>query len=428
MGRESSTKSASLVKDSINHIISSALNSGVKTIHIEPSSNFILVRFRRGTKLEVVNKLPRSNAKEFSIQFKKMANLDSSKTSIPQYGFTKLEVAKKLHEFQVVTSPVIGGEKITIDIIDDVNRSVTLDKTGLWGRGLSLVEQVLATNHGLILITSPGLKPAQDLISLMLGTLISPTHQLVYFGSAVKSIPKSVVTEDADNLTEKLKALVIGKYSIIGVGLVNSSALASQINDLVIKNQHVMAVLPASSVLGALSFWRQMVDGPLLPPFVINLQMVASLCDNCKQSYVPSVIEEIQLVSNFHIDNPSVMKDLHALESLAIKAGLGGSVESSTSTKKILKLWRRDPAGCSHCNSSGYGQDIGIFEVLSPSDNLITELNHKGSVSKLQDIALSEGFISLKTDALVKALRGLIDFKTLISLSSTKNWADLTGL
>jgi type IV pilus assembly protein PilB len=421
MGRESSTKSTSLIKDSIKHIISSALSSGVKTIHIEPSSNFILVRFRRGTKLDVVNKLPRSSAKEFSAQLKKMAKLDSSKTSIPQYGSTKLEIAKKLHEFQVVTSPVIGGEKITIDIIDDTNPSVNLDKIGLWGGALKSVEQALSTNHGLILITSPGLKPAQDLVGVMLGTLVSPTHRLVYFGSDVKAIPKSVDIEDPDNLAEKLKALVVGKYSIIGIGLVNSSTLASQINDLVIKNQHIMAVLPASSTIGALSFWRQMVDGPLLPPFVINQQTVASLCENCKQSYSPSVIEEIQLATNFHIDTPSIMKDLHDLEASAIKAGLGGAAGASTSTKKILKLWRCDPAGCSQCNFSGYGNDIGIFEVLNPSDNLITELNHKVSAIKLQDIALSEGFISLKTDALVKALRGLIDFKTLLSLCSTAN-------
>ena len=422
MGRESSsTKASSLVRDSINHIISSALSSGVKTIHIEPGINFLLVRFRRGTKLEVVNKLPRRSAKEFSSQLKKMANLDSNKTSIPQYGLTKLEIAKKLHEFQVVTLPVIGGEKITIDILGDLSPTASLDKICLWGKALSDVGQALATNHGLILVTSPGLKPAQELLGLMLGTLVSPTHQLAYIGLTLSGIPLSVDIEDGDSLTQKLKALVVGKYSIVGVGLVNSSALATQINDLVIRGQHIMAVLPASSAATALSFWQQMVEGPLSPPFIINQQTVASLCDNCKQAYVPSVIEEIQLVTNFHIDTPSVMKDLHALEALAIKAGLGGETPASTSLKKILKMWRRDPAGCSHCNFSGYGQDIGIFEVLNPSDKLIGELNHKISTSELQDIVSSGGLVSLKTDALVKALRGLIDFKTLLGVCSTAN-------
>ena len=422
MGRESSsTKAISLVRDSINHIISSALSSGVKTIHIEPGTNFLLVRFRRGTKLEVVNKLPKANAKEFSSQLKKMANLDSNKTSIPQYGLTKLEIAKKLHEFQVVTLPVIGGEKITIDILGDVSSTDSLDKIGLWGKALSSVGQALATNHGLILITSPGLKPAQDLLGLMLGTLASPTHQLAYFGPTLGGIPLSVDIENSDNLTQKLNALTLGKYSIVGIGQINSSALASQINDLVIKGQHVMAVLPASTATSALSLWQQMVDGPLSSSFVINQRTVASLCDNCKQAYAPSVIEEIQLATNFHLDTPRAMKDLHALEASAIKAGLGSETEASTTPKKILKLWRRDPAGCSHCNFSGYGQDIGIFEVLIPSDKIISKLNHKISASELQDIVSSEGQLSLKNDALIKALRGLIDFKTLLEVCSTTN-------
>jgi type II secretory ATPase GspE/PulE/Tfp pilus assembly ATPase PilB-like protein len=421
MGRESSSTAMSQVKDSINHIIASALSSGVRTIHIEPDRNFIVVRFRRGAKLQVVNKLPRSRAREFSAQLKKLANLDVAKTSIPQYGLTKLEIAKKQYQFQVATVPVIDGEKITIDVLSQTNPTQSLENIGLWGNSLGQVQEALALNHGLILLTSPQLKPAQDLLEIMFRMVDSHSHRLAYIGPIASQLPASVDIQDGEDVVQKLKSLQLGKYSIVGVGMVNSSALARQINDQVLKKQHIMAVLPASSALSALVFWQQMVAEPLALPMVISQHKVASLCPMCKVAYSPPIIEQIQLTANFQVDNPSVMKTLHVLEKSAIQAGLGDNQETDSSPTKILKLWRRDTTGCRHCNFSGYGQDIGIFEVLEPSDKLRSELSHKNIATNLQDIALSEGMISLKTDALVKALRGLIDFKTLISICSIAN-------
>lgn len=419
MGREPSSPSATTrVKESINHILGIALNSGVRTIHIEPGKNFVLVRFRRGTKLEVVNKLPRSSAKEFSAQLKKLAHLDIDKITIPQYGLTKIEVDKKQHQLQVVTLPVIGGEKITIDVLGDTSPNQNLENIGLWGISLKQVQQALALNHGLILITSPQLKPAQDILGIMLGMVDSHSHSLAYLGPIISGLPASVDINGDDNFTQKLKSIQLGKYSIVSIGLVSSSALARQINDSVIKKQHIMAVLPASNTISALTFWQQLVDEPLSLPMIISEHRVVSLCKDCKQAYDPPIIEQVQLATNFQTDNPIIMKRLHNLEISAIEAGIGGDQEASSTPKEILRLWRRNLSGCKKCNYSGYDQDIGVFEVLEPTDKLSNKLSQKNTISALREIALESGMISLKTDALIKALRGLIDFKTLINICS----------
>jgi type IV pilus assembly protein PilB len=421
MGREPTSSSAARVKDSIDHIISSAINSGVKTIHIEPSQNFILVRFRRGTKLEVVNKLPSSSGKEFSAQLKKLANLDFNKTSIPQYGLTKLQIAKKLHEFQVVTVPVIGGEKITIDVLNEAGPTGSLSSIGLWGSPLKQLQQALGDNHGLILITSPGIRPAQDMLGIMMGSVGSPSHLQAYIGPLINGLPSSVDIQNGDNVLQKLKLLPAGKHALVGIGLVGSSALARQINDQVIKKQHIMAVLPASSAFGALIFWQQMVNEQLSLPLVVNEHRVSSLCQSCKQDYEPPIIEQLQLASIFQVGDLDIMKAFHSLEISAIKAGLGGKAEASSTNKGIAKLWRPNKEGCADCNYSGFDGDIGVFEVLIPSDKLSSGLSHKTSKTELADIAREGGMVNLKTDALVKALRGLIDFKTLMAIGSTIN-------
>lgn len=419
MGRElSSSTTASRIKESINHIITRAIRSGVKTVHIEPGRNYILVRFRKGTKLEVASKLPKDNAQEFSAQIKQLADLDINKTSIPQHGLAKIDIAGKPHEVQVVTLPVLDGEKITIDILETIEPTQSLETIGLWGEPLRQVQEILALSHGLTLITSPHLKPAQDMLGTMFTLLDNHSHSLIYIGPANSRLPLSVGAEDSDNLIEKLKSLHRGKYTVIGIGLVDNSTLARQINDLVANQQHIMAVLPATSAISALSFWQQMVGEPLTLPTVINQHKVLSLCKNCAESYEPPIIEQIQLAQNFQTDNPDVMKAINALEKSAIKASLGKTRELSSSPKKVLKLWRSSPSGCKHCNFTGYMADIGIFEVCEPGDKLRIELGRQNTAAQLQNIAAEQGMISLKTDAFIKALRGLIDFKTLISICS----------
>ncbi len=421
MGRESTSAAVKQVQDSINQIISSAISSGVRTIHIEPSRDFTLVRFRRGTKLMVVNMLPSASAKEFTAQLKKLANLDFRKTTIPQYGLTKLAVAKKLHEFQVATLPVIGGEKITIEILNETANSETLSGIGLWGNSLKKLQQALASNYGLILITSPGLKPAQEMLAILMRSVASRAHLQAYIGPLISGLPNSVDVQETGDVAKKLKLLTPGKYALIGIGLVGSSALARQINDEVIRKKHIMAVLPASSTLGALSFWRQMVNEPLSLPTVVTELRVSGLCQSCKQDYKLPIIEQLQLAAAFGVSEPSIMKTVHALEIAASKAGVGGEQAPSSTSQAITKLWRSNPDGCETCNYTGFNEDIGIFEVLEPSDKLNQALSNKAPRAELSEIALDTGLVDLKTDALIKALRGLIDFKTLMRVTTTVN-------
>jgi type IV pilus assembly protein PilB len=378
-----------------------------------------LVRFRRGSKLEVVNKLPRSNILEFSKQLKKLANLDIRKSSIPQYGKAKIEINSKSHELQIVSVPVLDGEKITIDIIDSVDKRQSLEKLGLWGESLNRVQQKLATNHGLILITSPQIKPSQDILRILLNTVDTNSHSIAYIGPTDAKIPNSTYIRAEDNFVKSIPTLDIGKYSVIGVGMVNTSNLACRISELVVKRQLIMAVFPSSTAIGALISWQRLVGDSSDLPFVISEHQVTSLCQYCKVSYEPTVFERLQLVTNFNTDNPTTMNHVHALEKLAIKASLGDSNEPGSDTKKVLRLFRRSTEGCRHCNFSGYGEDIGIFEVAEPTDTLRTVIGHNNSVIELQNIAVGEGMISLKLDALIKALRGIIDFKTVIAICAT---------
>src|SRR5665213_849935 len=97
----------------------------------------------------------------------------------------------------------------------------------------------------------------------MMVLLDRASHSLAYIGPTNSQIPRSTDIKNGDDSIQKLKLLPAGKHTVVGIGLVDSRDLARQVNDLVIKKQHIIAVLPALSSLSALSVWRQMI-GQLL--------------------------------------------------------------------------------------------------------------------------------------------------------------------
>jgi general secretion pathway protein E len=155
---------------------------------------------------------------------------------------------------------------------------------------------------------------------------------------------------------------------------------------------------------------------PASVSLVVGQNFVRSLCEHCREAYVPSTVEQIQLTKIFHTGNSVTMKRLHELEKAATKAGLGASQPLGSSEKGIHKLWRADPHGCELCDYTGFAADIGIFEVCKPSDHLRKQLADNELVAELQKTAIKDGTISLTVDALIKALRGLIDFSALLSI------------
>ncbi len=166
--------------------------------------------------------------------------------------------------------------------------------------------------------------------------------------------------------------------------------------------------------------WQQLHDEPTtIRPSVVAQVNVRELCQYCHESYQPSVIEQIELNEICHTDDENVMKQLHELEALSQKSALGSGNVLSSTQGAVNRLWRADSYGCERCDHTGFGGDIGIFETYKTTDKFYTALLAKKSLPNLQQIAIKEGMISLKVDALVKALRGLIDFRSFLTVAST---------
>ena len=63
--------------------------------------------------------------------------------------------------------------------------------------------------------------------------------------------------------------------------------------------------------------------------------------------------------------------------------------------------------GCDKCGNTGYLGRIGIFEVMPISEKMGRMVVEKTPASKLQDLAMEEGMLTMKQDGYVKVLEGV---------------------
>ena len=63
--------------------------------------------------------------------------------------------------------------------------------------------------------------------------------------------------------------------------------------------------------------------------------------------------------------------------------------------------------GCQSCNETGFLGRIGVYEVLSISDEIRQMLVDNASAGQLKAQALKEGFVSLRHDGMQKVKEGI---------------------
>ena len=79
---------------------------------------------------------------------------------------------------------------------------------------------------------------------------------------------------------------------------------------------------------------------------------------------------------------------------------------SRVGMEKLKDACFYEPVGCDKCNHAGYAGRVGIYEVMEITSK-IKEMIAVGAPSlQINDVAISEGMISLEQDGIIKALNG----------------------
>jgi type IV pilus assembly protein PilB len=426
------------IAQTVNLLIEYAVKAGASDIHIEPREGHIIVRYRIDGILREANKLPKKVIGALVSRIKILSNLKIDEKRAPQDGRFKVQISGSLYALRVSTLPVVDGEKVVMRILSESTQAATLEDLGYWGEALKDINKAITQPHGMILITGPtGSGKSTSLFSVLsllnnpsvnISTVEDPVEYRIIGANQTQVNPKAGMS-----FVSGLRALLRQDPNIIMVGEIRDGETAGLAVQAALTGHLVFSTLHTNNASTCLPRLLDMGVEPFLIAStvraVVGQRLVRRLCVDCRESIEPDTPTLKQIAEIFGTDNSSTMKHVHELEKSALEGGIGKSntgkssgstSELSTTDSKINKIWKAHDDGCDSCGHTGYKGRMGIYEVLSNTQDIQKLIVSNATSETIQDQAIKGNMVTMQVDGFIKALRGQTSIEEILRVTSEK--------
>ena len=328
-------------------------------------------------------------------RIKIVSNLRIDETRVPQDGRFSAKIDGKDIDFRVSTFPTKLGEKVVIRVLDPTEGLKTYEEIGLVGYNLKTIKEAVLKPFGLILATGPTGSGKTTTLYSILQELNKPDINVVtledpieYF---VKGVNQSQIRPEIGyDFGNGLRSVVRQDPDVIMVGEVRDEESASLVTHAALTGHVVLSTLHTNNAIGAIPRLIDMKIRPFLLPATLNIilaqRLAHRLCPYCKEKIRPN--KEVEKV---------LLKEL---------AGLPEETKKYFPMPAQLYVYKMK--GCPKCNMKGEKGRVGIFEILKMTPELEKIIIEDPSESKIAVEAKRQGMITMRQDAIMKAVSGMI--------------------
>lgn len=366
--------------DLCNHIVARAVEAGASDVHIEPSKQGLIVRYRLGGILETAMTLPAEAAMAIRNRYKIMAKVDISVKHRPQDGSFRLRVNGRGVDVRLSTLPTINGEKFVMRVIDSKLESQGLDALGYDADNLARLKKSLDRPDGLVLVTGPTGSGKTTVLYSALHHLRTGHSNIVSVEDPVErqvdGVNQIPVNNRAGNgFATVLRSVLRQDPNVIMVGEIRDNEVAQIVGQAAYTGHLVLSSLHTSDAASAVT--RLLNLG--LEPFriaesltaVVAQRLVRKLCPDCR----------------------TLHEDGHA-RALGLEHGIA-SVPASPG------------AGCDRCRHTGYIDRVPVAEVLTPTDEVRDAIGKGATASEIRSAMQAAGCKSMRQRGLDLVAEGV---------------------
>jgi type IV pilus assembly protein PilB len=432
---ESDLAENSPIAQTVNIIIEYGVKAGASDVHIEPRENDVIVRYRIDGLLREANKLPRKMLGALVSRIKILSNLKIDEHRAPQDGRFKVEVNGAVYALRVSTLPILDGEKVAIRILNESSKPADFTELGFWGTALADLQAAIVEPHGMVLVTGPtGSGKSTTLFSVLsslntpnvnISTVEDPIEYHIVGANQVQVNPVAGMTFGSG-----LRALLRQDPNIIMVGEIRDVETADLAVQAALTGHLVFSTLHTNNAATCLPRLLEMGVEPFLIASTVRVvvaqRLVRRLCLECRELFTPDANVMKQIIKSFNIDNNGGLKQIHELETAALRDGIGkssggkdsGTDDASTTATGITRLWKAHDDGCDNCNHTGYKGRVGIYEVLSNSNAIQKMIVANSTSEDIEKTAISENMLTMQLDGFIKSLRGQTTIEEVLRVTS----------
>jgi type IV pilus assembly protein PilB len=374
----------------INGILTDAVKRGASDVHIEPFEYEIRVRYRIDGALQEIMKPPVKLKAALTSRVKIMSNLNIAERRVPQDGRIKLKMGKRVIDFRVSTLPVIFGEKIVLRILDKGNLTLDLTKFGFEPKAERDLMRAILNPYGMVLVTGPTgsgktttLYSALQRINTAEVNIMTAEDPVEYNLHGINQV--LVRNEIGMTFAAALKAFLRQDPNIIMVGEVRDIETGSIAIKAALTGHLVLSTLHTNDAASTITRMIDMGIEPFNVASAVNIivaqRLVRRICRECKAPVTYS------------------QEELDALD-------------LSPEELSAITFYRGE--GCDVCGGTGYRGRAGLYEVMALSPEIRRMILRGQSAAELQEQAIAEGMLTLRTDGIVKIKKGVTTLEEVV--------------
>ena len=373
-------------------ILAGARKLRASDIHLEPEEDGIRLRYRIDGVLQEIGRLPLELYRLLLSRIKMIGKMRLNIRKEAQDGHFFIDLDGKRVDIRVSSIPGKYGENINMRLLSSEDVIVDVTELGLRGLAYEEVMRQVVKPNGLILNTGPTGSGKTTTLYTLLNHINQPDMKIITVEDQIEySIGGIVQTEISKNqdysFATALRAIVRQDPDVILVGEIRDDETADITVNAALTGHLVFSTLHSNSAAAAVPRFMELGVKPSLIVASLNAligqRLVRKLCKHCKESYEPAKETVDSLLKLITIISP--------------KAKISLPQEVKTLYKTV---------GCPECHFTGYYGRIGIFEVLTMTQEVVEIVNNIGTEQEILRAALENGMVTMTQDGILKALDG----------------------
>ncbi len=379
------------IEEWLNKLLEKAIASRASDIHLEPERGQFSIRARVDGLLHTMESLDTQYQEVIISRIKVLAQMDITKHRLPQDGGFEFSSQGRIYNIRVSTYPTVYGETAVLRILDREGSLLALSDLGFNEQQLKVLDKLIHTSYGMILITGPSGSGKTTQMYSMLNVLNKPENNIMTIEDPVEvqvnSIRQAQTNRYQDfNFPTALRAVLRQDPDIVMVGEIRDketaqiSIQAALTGRLIFSTFHTLNVFAVVTRFIEMDIPRSVVAHTL--EGIISSRLVRKICTHCK-------------IDHKITDHERLILDGQIPENLKTFEG----------------------KGCDKCMNTGYYGRTGIFQVIAFDDDIRTAILDSKSSVEINALIKEKKMGTLMSSALEKAQGGITTLEEVIRVT-----------
>ncbi|WP_068674678.1 GspE/PulE family protein [Oceanobacillus sp. Castelsardo] len=375
----------------LDQLLTTGVQLKASDIHIDPHEASVYVRYRIDGQLQTEKIVSKQLQNSLIARIKILADLDITRTRLPQDGRIKTTVGVTPVDLRISTLPTVYGEKVVIRILDLTNTLLDLSELDFSNENEQKFKKFLAQPSGLVLLTGPTGSGKSTTLYAAINQLNKENVNIITVEDPVEYQLEGINQVQVNGrvgltFAEGLRSILRQDPNIIMVGEIRDQETAEIAIRASLTGHLVFSTLHTNNAIETIPRLFDMGIEPYLVVSslsgVVAQRLVRRICRDCRTE-----------------------RDLTEMEKEIFK-------KNGVEIDKVFY-----GKGCSACHQKGYRGRLAVHEVLDLDDEVKRLLLNHASMADIKEHTKMNGMSFLMQDGLEKVKAGLTTMDEIIQVS-----------